>query len=155
MMIPPETHANIGSLLRESLIQFKTNTALIEVNRKKETTRLSYREFRDAAAPLTRRLQEAGIGADSRVAIIMSNQSKWLLSAYAVFFRGAVLIPVDYKLDGEDQATLVRHAKADLVITEYPAWRQLGDIGSTKAWVTETPDNQDLQNAERLSLIHI
>ena len=149
MMIPPETHESLGSLLREALVQFKTNTALIEVNRKKEVARFSYREFREVAEPLALRLEETGIEAGSRVAIIMGNQSKWLLSAYACFFRGAILIPVDYKLNGEEQATLVRHAKADLVITEYPAWRQLGDIGDTKTWVTEAPADHDLEGAER------
>ncbi len=28
----------------------------------------------------------------------MTNQSKWLISAYAIFFGGGVLVPLDYKL---------------------------------------------------------
>ena len=39
----------------------------------------------------------------SRAAIIMTNQSKWLISAYAIFYAGGVLVPLDYKLTPVEQ----------------------------------------------------
>ena len=47
---------------------------------------------------VAQRLEDLGVGAGSRVAILMSNQPAWLLSAYGALFRGATLVPLDYKL---------------------------------------------------------
>ena len=33
----------------------------------------------------------------------MTNQSKWLISAYAIFYCGGVLVPLDYKLSPNEQ----------------------------------------------------
>ena len=48
-----------------------------------------------------------------RAAIIMTNQSKWLISAYAIFFCGGVLVPLDYKLTAAEQLQLLAHSKAE------------------------------------------
>ena len=37
----------------------------------------------------------------------MTNQSKWLISAYAIFFCGGVLVPLDYKLTAAEQLHLL------------------------------------------------
>ena len=38
----------------------------------------------------------------------MTNQSKWLISAYAIFFCGGVLVPLDYKLTPAEQLAAPR-----------------------------------------------
>jgi acyl-CoA synthetase (AMP-forming)/AMP-acid ligase II len=43
-------------------------------------------------------LQSSGFDEADRAAIIMPNQSKWLIAAYAVFYCGGVLVPIDFKL---------------------------------------------------------
>ena len=53
----------------------------------------------------------------------MTNQSKWLISAYAIFFSGGVLVPLDYKLTPDEQWQLLAHSGASVLITEYPVWR--------------------------------
>ena len=53
---------------------------------------------RDGAAVGARRWKTPDFGAGGRAAIIMTNQSKWLISAYAIFYCGGVLVPLDYKL---------------------------------------------------------
>ena len=98
-MIYPEHYSSLGGILCDAMIQYKTDTALIEDNRKREQLRLSYREFRQAALGLASAMQQHSIAADSRVAILMSNQSKWLISAYAALYRGAILVPLDYNRD--------------------------------------------------------
>ncbi len=37
----------------------------------------------------------------------MTNQSKWLISAYAIFYCGGVLVPLDYKLTADEQLKLL------------------------------------------------
>ena len=55
----------------------------------------------------------------------MTNQSKWLIAAYAVFYSGGVLVPLDFKLTVDEQWHLLKHSNARVLITEYPIWRQL------------------------------
>ncbi|MCA9528871.1 MAG: AMP-binding protein [Myxococcales bacterium] len=143
-MIPPERYDSLGELLRDALVQFKTETALIEVNRKREAARLSYLDFTRAAEPLARRLQDHGVGPGDRVAIVMSNQSKWLVSAYAALFRGAVLVPIDYKLTGPEQVALLAHCRPSVLVTEYPAFRSMPGLEVPLVLVTEVPEGTDL-----------
>src|SRR5438046_2515378 len=66
------------------------------------------------------------IEADSdRASIIMTNQSKWLISAFAIFYSGGILVPLDYKLTPVEQWQLLQHSGAKILVTEYPIWRQL------------------------------
>ena len=52
-MIPPERYQSVGELLRDALIQYKTETALVELDRKREKRRYTYLEAkREADAPL-------------------------------------------------------------------------------------------------------
>lgn len=118
-MMDPTTYASLGELLSDALIQFKSETALIEVDRDKEKARLTYLAFKRAAAPVIRFFAANGIGAGDRVAILMSNQSRWLIAAYAVFHRGAVLVPLDYKLSAEEQLALITHSQPKALVTEH------------------------------------
>ncbi len=71
------------------------------------------------AQPLAAALQKAGFQNGTRAAIIMTNQSKWLISAYAIFFCGGVLVPLDYKLTPAEQLKLLAHSEAEFLVTEY------------------------------------
>ena len=55
----------------------------------------------------------------------MSNQSRWLISAYAIFFRGGVLVPLDYKLTAREQIELLAHSQATILFVEYHLWREI------------------------------
>jgi long-chain acyl-CoA synthetase len=129
---------------------------LIESDRENEKERISYREFKLRALPLARALQDAGFAPGDRAAMIMTNQSKWLISAYAVFYRGGVLIPLDYKLTLDEQWQLLAHSGAGMLVTEFPIWRQLSTAARRQSvtnirrvLVTEAPLNADLAGAER------
>jgi long-chain acyl-CoA synthetase len=115
----------IGAALRDALDQFADEICLIEADRERENHRLTYREFKARALPLAKALQESGFSGGDRAAIIMTNQSKWLISAYAIFHAGGVLVPLDYKLTANEQWQLLKHSGASVLITEYPIWRQL------------------------------
>lgn len=148
-MIPPERYNSVGELLRDALLQFKSETALIEADRRREKQRLSYLEFKRAAEPLALQLQKWGIGAGDRVAIVMSNQSKWLLSAYAIFFRGAVLVPIDYKLTADEQRQLLEHCKPRALVIEHPLFTSVAEWPVERIVVTEAPMDAELLDATR------
>ncbi len=149
-------YQSIGEALRDALDQFSHEVCLIEADRDREKERLTYRHFKEHAHPLAKALQDNEFSAGSRASIIMTNQSKWLISAYAIFYPGGVLVPLDYKLTPNEQWQLLKHSGATVLITEYPIWRQLSTSGGRAAatsvrtvLVTEAPANADLVGAQR------
>ncbi|MGB6803845.1 MAG: AMP-binding protein, partial [Candidatus Sulfotelmatobacter sp.] len=115
----------LGEALRAALDRWPDEVCLIEADRERENARFTYRQFKEAALPLARALQDAGLANGSRAAIIMTNQSKWLISAYAIFYCGGVLVPLDYKLTAGEQLQLLEHSKAKVLVVEYYLWRAI------------------------------
>ena len=155
-MLDLSKYQSIGAALKDALTAFSAETCLIEADRDREKGRLTYREFQDRAHPLARALQDAGFAAGDRASIIMTNQSKWLISAYSIFFTGGVLVPLDYKLTAPEHWQLLKHSGAKVLVTEYPIWRQLNAAPERVAaenvklvLVTEAPANADLAGAQR------
>src|SRR6202790_706547 len=124
-MLDLSKYQSIGGSLKDAVEVFANDTCLIEADRERENLRLTYREFRDRSMPVAKALQDAGFAAGHRAAIIMTNQSKWLIAAYAIFHSGGVLVPLDYKLTADEEWQLLKHSNAGVLVTEYPIWRQL------------------------------
>lgn len=111
---------SLGEFLRDALTQWKSNIALIEVDRHRVSAELRYSEVSERSLAFARALELVGVGPGDRVAILMSNQSRWLIAAYAVFYRGATLVPLDYKLTAPEQHALLAHAKPKALVIEAP-----------------------------------
>ena len=155
-MLDLSKYQSIGAALRDAVDAFSGEVCLIESDRDREKERLTYLDFKQRAHALARAMQDAGFASGDRAGIIMTNQSKWLISAYAIFHCGGILVPLDYKLTPEEQWQLLKHSGASVLITEYPIWRQLsGANGRAVAQhvrttlVTEAPPNADLAGAVR------
>ena len=155
-MLDLSKYQSIGGALKDAVEVFANETCLIEADRERENLRLTYREFRDRTMPVAKALQDAGFAAGDRAANIMTNQSKWLIAAYAIFYSGGVLVPLDYKLTADEQWQLLKHSGARVLITEYPIWRQLsaakGRAEATELHmviVTEAPIDTDLLGGVR------
>jgi len=155
-MLDLSQYQSIGAALKDALEKYADEVCLIEADREREKARLTYREFKDLALPLAKALHDTGFSVGDRASIIMTNQSKWLISAYAIFYAGGVLVPLDYKLTPDEQWQLLKHSGAKALITEYPIWRQLSAAAGRAATtnvinvlVTEAPKNADLGGAQR------
>jgi long-chain acyl-CoA synthetase len=155
-MLDLKNYQSIGEALKDALNQFAGETCLIEADREREKERLTYRDFQHRGNAVARALQDLGFRPDDRVAIVMTNQSKWLISAYATFFCGGVLVPLDYKLTPDEQWQLLAHSGAIVLFTEYPVWRQLATAPGRAiatdiqlVYVTEAPASADLSGAVR------
>ena len=156
-MLDLSQYQSIGAALKDALEQFSEEVCLIEADREREKDRLTYRDFKDRAQPLAKALQDTVFAPGDRASIIMTNQSKWLISAYAAFHAGGVLVPLDYKLTPDEQWQLLKHSGARVLITEYPIWRQLSAAAAGRSMapnvgtvlVTEAPASADLGSAQR------
>src|SRR5258708_16108707 len=122
-MVDLQQYTCLGAALREALTRFGGEVCLIEAERDREKLRLTYSDFKEIALPLARALEDADFDPGDRAAIIMTNQSKWLISAYAIFYCGGVLVPIDYKLTAAEHLQLLAHSKAKILIVEYHLWR--------------------------------
>jgi len=145
----------LGEVLRAAIERWPDEICLIEADRERENARFTYRRFKETAMPLARGLQEAGLQGGTRAAILMTNQSKWLISAYAIFFCGGVLAPLDYKLTPGEQLKLLAHSKAEFLVVEYHLWRAITkdagfrNMSARVVLVTEAPVGADLAGANR------
>jgi long-chain acyl-CoA synthetase len=154
-MLDLSKYNSLGAALRDALERWAGKVCLIEADRERENCRLTYRQFRDAALPLAKWLQDHGFKPGDRAAIIMTNQSKWLISAYAIFYCGGVLVPLDYKLSAREQVQLLAHSQVQVLITEHHFWRAItrsdnfGELPTRKVLVTEAPSDADLAGALR------
>lgn len=151
-MLDATRYTSLGAMLADALVQFKTHTAFTELDRKRVTQRLSYLDVKRAAELLARRLEDAGVGAGDRVAIVMTNQARWPIAATAAFFRGAVVVPIDYKLTPSERESLLAHAKPKALITEYPLFAPHAEGALARVplvLVSEAPANASLGHAQR------
>ncbi|NBO65984.1 MAG: hypothetical protein EBU88_14275 [Acidobacteria bacterium] len=124
-MIDLHLHQSLGSALNEAVARFSGLTCLIEADRERENHRLTYQEYGDQVRSLAGYLSSIGFGPGGRAAIVMTNQSKWLITAGAIFHRGGILVPVDYKLSPDEQVAILAHSQAEILITEYHFWRAM------------------------------
>src|SRR5436853_6010256 len=154
-MLDLSKYPSIGAALKDALDRFAAEVCLIEADREREKERLTYRDFKSRAHQLAKAFEDAGFSSGDCASIIMTNQSRWLISAYAIFFRGGVLVPLDYKLTPDEQWQLLKHSGASVLVTEYPIWRELGASGGRASTnvqtvlVTEAPPNAELAGALR------
>jgi long-chain acyl-CoA synthetase len=154
-MLDLRQYTCLGAALRDALDRFSKEVCLVEAERDREKLRLTYSDFKEVALPLARALEDADFDANDRAAIIMTNQSKWLISAYAIFFCGGVLVPLDYKLTAAEHLQLLAHSKAKILVVEYHLWRAImadpgfQNIGTKIVLVTEAPLGTDLAGAFR------
>ena len=149
-MLDLHIYQSLGAALRDALERWANETCLIESDRNREKSRLTYSDFKELALPLARAFEDADFRPDDRAAIVMTNQSKWLISAYAVFYCGGVLVPLDAKLSATEQLQLLAHSKSKLLIVEYHLWRAMMQSPEFKnrqvrtILVTEAPPSADL-----------
>src|SRR5579863_8579863 len=154
-MLDLQKYSCLGAALRDALERFAGETCLIEADRDREKTRLTYSDFKEISMPLARALEDAEFDAGDRAAILMTNQSKWLISAYAVFYSGGVLVPLDYKLTAAEQLQLLEHSKAKALVVEYYLWRaimqspEFHNIKAKLVLVTEAPLGAELAGGFR------
>jgi long-chain acyl-CoA synthetase len=154
-MLNLDQYSCLGAALRDALERWPQEVCLIESDRNREKTRLTYSDFKETAKPLARALQDADFKPGDRAAVIMTNQSKWLISAYATFYVGGVLVPLDYKLTPVEHLQLLLHSHAKFLVVEYYLWRAITQTPEFSqhrlktVLVTEAPLGAELAGAFR------
>jgi len=144
--------ACLGEALRDAVVMHKSRVALIEIDRHRELTQLTYMQLWREAERIAGWLQAQGVEPGDRCALLMSNQSKWVVTSFAVAWCGGVLVPIDYKLTADEQRRLIAHAAPKVVVTEHVTAREL-EVGRASRGplllITEAGEGELPKGAER------
>ena len=124
-MLPTAHLQNLGQALSDAVLSHRANTALIEVERYHANRVVTYDGLEKEARAVAAVLYRQGVRPGDRVAILLTNQSRWLTAATGVFWLGATLVPVDYKATPADQAGILAHAEPKAIVSEWSVWKPL------------------------------
>lgn len=81
-------------------------------------TRLTWTALQDRVRRTAAGLVAAGIGEDSIIALYMKNSAAFIELLYAISHVGAVALPMNYRLSGEEVTYIARHAGAELILAD-------------------------------------
>jgi crotonobetaine/carnitine-CoA ligase len=79
---------------------------------------LSRGEFADAALRSAGWLARAGLGAGDRVATLLENRPELVIAWFGANLAGAIAVPLDPELRGEDLASRLRETRPQVVVAE-------------------------------------
>jgi acyl-CoA synthetase (AMP-forming)/AMP-acid ligase II len=79
---------------------------------------LTYGEVARRARALQAGLDELGVGAGERVAVVAPNSARMLELFYAVPSSGRILVPINFRLRTEEVAYIVEHSGASVLLVD-------------------------------------
>jgi fatty-acyl-CoA synthase len=103
----PAHRHTLGDLLRRSAKRLPDKTAIVC-----GPVRWTFREFDALVNRLANGLAARGIGAGERVAILSRNSHAFAAVRFALARLGAVLVPINFMLNADEVAYILRHAGA-------------------------------------------
>ena len=80
--------------------------------------RITYAQFLDRSRRLASALARAGVGKGDTVAIMAPNVPEMLEAHNGVPMLGAVLCPINFRLDASSIAFILRHSEAKVLLTD-------------------------------------
>jgi len=120
---------NIAHLLRRAAAVFPDRPAVLLG----DGLWLDYRALAARAASLAACLRDQwGVQPGDRVAIFSANSPEYLEVMHAIYWAGAVSVPVNYKLHAKELDYVLRHAGARVLVVSAElasATQALGDAG--------------------------
>jgi fatty-acyl-CoA synthase len=80
--------------------------------------RITYAELGDMARSLAAALDDLGVGAGERVAIVSPNAGRFLVALFGVSGYGRVLVPVNFRLNAEEIRYILEHSGSTVLLVD-------------------------------------
>ena len=80
--------------------------------------RFTYARFAEMARSLAAALDDLGVAANDRVAIVSPNSARFLLSLFGVSVFGRILVPVNFRLNAEEVRYILEHSGASVLLVD-------------------------------------
>lgn len=106
--------------------------------------RLTYGELAAKARGLAVALDELGIGAGERVAIISPNAARFLVALFGVPAFGRVLVPINFRLNRAEVAYIIEHSGATVLLVDPEYAELVADIPIPHRFVLGTATDPEL-----------
>ena len=103
----------LADLLHRSAKRFPTRTAIVC-----GTTSWTYAQFDTVCDRVAAGLAGRGVVKGSRVAVLARNSHAFAAMRFALARLGAVLVPVNFMLKADEVAYILRHAQAQMLVTD-------------------------------------
>ena len=115
MLVP----LGVGDFLDRAALVYGERTAVVdEPGVPGSWGSISYGELQRRAWGMARALGEMGIGFGERVAIVSPNAARFLCSFWGVSAYGRILVPINYRLTGDEVAYIIEHSGAQVVLVD-------------------------------------
>jgi fatty-acyl-CoA synthase len=102
---------NLAISLKRALSLWPDKEAVVDGEK-----RLTYRQFGRRVAALAVALHGAGVTKGTAIAALLPNCLEYLELYYAAACLGAILCPVNYRLSGDEVATILKHSQSRALI---------------------------------------
>ncbi len=79
---------------------------------------ITYASMERRVRNMARRFEELGIGVGDRVAIVSPNSAKFLISFWGTSRYGRVLVPINFRLNTEEIAYIIKHSGARVLLVD-------------------------------------
>jgi long-chain acyl-CoA synthetase len=111
----------------------------------------SFADLSDVVTHLASGLLQAGLREGEHVAIYSPNRPEWIIACMALLFAGAVPVPLDSQMAGEDLAHVIEDCSARWVITIQPLADRLAALGlhQDRSIIVLDADKEDPRSWER------
>ena len=80
--------------------------------------RFTYAQFGAMARSLAGALDDLGVGAGERVAIVSPNAARFLVSLFGVSAYGRILVPVNFRLNADEIRYILEHSGASVLLVD-------------------------------------
>ncbi len=117
---------NIAEILEKQTKKYQDKPAVIfrEQN-------ITFQQLKDISLKLAVGLQDLGVKRGDKVAIYLPNCLEYIYSCLAVFYCGAIAVPLDFMLTEEELASCISHSEVTVLITKSKpkvSWVNLKEI---------------------------
>lgn len=102
-------------------------------------------------------LKNEGVGPETIVALVMKNSAAFIELIYAVSHLGAVILPINFRLSGDEIAYITDHAGVDLLIADEEFRPAVQQSGLPTIFLTQTAQSgcasafEDTNGAPKIS----
>ncbi|GAB2456636.1 class I adenylate-forming enzyme family protein [Xylanimonas ulmi] len=134
---------HLAAMLESTARKFPTKEALVHGAR-----RLTFRELDDAARRAAAAFRDAGVRPGDRVAVMTFNTPGFVIAAFGLWRAGAVLVPVNHKLQAPEVARLVTHCGAVLGVADAALAATVRAGAPGVRWLWTEADGADTDSAD-------
>src|SRR5262245_5194931 len=130
-------YRHLGALLDSAIARAGDGFAVVHNNH-----RMTYRELGRHVQVFAGQLHRAGVGPGDRVAVLLPNSCEFLISAFALWSLGSILVPIHTKAIKAEILRYIQDCEVMVVVVDHRLRKQIEELGapSLRHIISSRPD---------------